>query len=84
MRAPRQVAVTLAELGSVAAELGRPDAAAAYLDEAVGIARSLPRAQATEAVAVFLDAGHTAVGDGDPQAGRQAFPVCRIAAARVG
>lgn len=62
-----QVAVTLSELGSVSAGLGRRDAATAYLDEAVDIARALPRERASEAVAVFLDAGHTAVSEGDPQ-----------------
>ena len=67
------VAVTLAELGSVAADLGRGEAARAYLDEAVGIARTLPRARAADAVAVFLDAGHTAVSGGDAQAAVRHF-----------
>ena len=68
-----EVAVTLAELGSVAASLGRREAADAYLAEAVGIARTLPREQATDAVAVFLDAGHTAVSDGDAQSAVRHF-----------
>ena len=67
------VAVTLGELGAVESERGNEAAAAAYLDEALRIARRLPREEASHAVAVFLDAGHAAIDNGDAQAAVRHF-----------
>lgn len=62
-----QVAVALGELGSVEAALGHDEESRSHLDEAVRTARGLPRGQAAEAVAVFLDAGHVAIEAGEAQ-----------------